>query len=338
MPFRRNELAKSIVGSIVAGGISRPRLALLAFILLAFDPAFAQILGQDSRELTFYFTINGYQPDIWFGEPASIALDERSGLLYVADTKAGNVDAFSLQGVPKFQYGAKQDLKAPLGLAVSRDGDVYVSDNEGGPIRIINAKGEVSTLEFPSQEGEDAPKPGRMTFDRDGNLYVVDRANNRIYVFDKEKKLKFKLGGIGDKRGQFKMLQDVAVDRQGRIYGLDSVGVPVQVFDRKGEYIYRFGFRGEGDEDISFAAGVFIDRNDQIWIVDRGRHSLKVFDRSGVFLKRFGSYGQAEASFFHPVDADIDNFGRIYVIEAGSRRLQVFSLSRPFEPFSPQGL
>ena len=298
----------------------------------------ADLFAQDTRDFTFCFRVNGYEADTWFREPSALALNERSGVMYVADAKDGAVSAFSLQGVPKFQYGAEKELKAPVGLAADKHGNIYVSENESGPIRIVDPKGEVSTFELPADDGGKPAKPGRMTFDRDGNFYVVDRANCRIYVFDKEKKLKFKFGGVGDKRGKFKMLQDVAVDRHGRIYALDSAGVPVQVFDKKGKYIYRFGFRGEGEEDISFPAGLFVDQNDQIWVVDRARHALKVFDRSGSFLRRFGIYGLGESLLFQPVDAEMDNFGRVYVLEAGARRLQVFSLSRPFEPFSPPGL
>ena len=291
------------------------------------------------QELSFYFGVKGYEPNSWFGEPSALALDERSGLIYVADQKAGVVNAFSTQGVAKFQYGTKNGLKAPVGLAVDKLGNVYVSENEGGPIKIINSRADISTLELPSDEkqGREAPKPGRMTFDRDGNLCVVDRANCQVIVFDKDRKFKFRFGGIGDKRGEFKLLQDVAVDRQGRFYTADSVGIPVQVFDRSGGYVSGIGRRGEASQDLSFATGIFVDRNDQVWVVDKIQHCLKVFDRSGMFLRSFGTYGQGEGSLFYPVAATADSLGRVYVLEAGARRLQVFSLSQPFEPLSPAG-
>ena len=305
-------------------------------VLLAAAASHSEPFDQDARDFVFCFSVSGYEQETWFEEPSALALDERAGLMYVADAKADSVAVFSLQGVPKSQSASKGAVKAPIGLAVDREGNLYVSENEGGPIKIINPKGEVSALDLPA--GGESARPGRMAVGRDGSLYVADRAACRIYVFDKERKLKFTFGGKGDKRGEFKTLQDVAVDRQGRIYALDSAGVPVQVFDKKGKYIYRFGFRGDGAEDISSPAGLFVDQNDQIWVVDRGRHCLKVFDRSGSFLRKFGKYGVAEGSLFQPMDAEMDRFGRVYVLEAGARRLQVFSLSQPFEPFAPAGL
>ena len=311
--------------------------ALSAILLLAML-AVAASSGWCAQDITFVLRVNGYEMNGVFGEPTAVAVNERAGLLCVTDTKYGRVDAFSLQGVPKFEYGPEKGLESPWGIAVADDGTMFVSESTGGPIKIIGPKGDKSTLDLPKSEGESDPKPGRMTLDRDGCLYVVDRANCRVCVFDKERKIKLQFGRAGGKRGEFKELQDVAVDRQGRIYVLDSSGTPVQVFDKKGKYVYRFGFRGEGGEDISFPSALFVDQNDQVWVVDRGRHKFKVFDRSGSFLRSEGTYGLEEGYLFQPADAEMDGLGRIYVVEAGARRLQVFSLDRPFEPFSPPGL
>ena len=312
---------------------------LCATILAACAPgARAQSLDQDARSLGFCFRVNGFDQDTVFGEPSGVALDERAGLIYLADSKFGRVYALTLQGVPKTEYGPGKGLEAPIGLAVDKQGNLYVSESSGGPIKVIDSKGDVTKLDLPTTEGDAVPKPGRMVFDRDDNLYVVDRANCRVLILDKDRKLKLSVGGKGDKRGQFKALWDVAVDRQGRVYALDSEGTPVQVFDKKGKYIYKFGFRGDGEEEIMYPSGIFIDQNDQIWVVDRGRHALKVFDRSGTFLRKLGAYGTDEGYLFQPADAEIDGLGRIYVAEAGARRLQVFSMSRPFEPFNPPGL
>jgi sugar lactone lactonase YvrE len=318
------------------------RLGVFAvLVMLGATSGYAAPYGTGTQnDLGFYFGVNGYEANGRFGEPTALALDERNSLIYVADQAAGVIDAFSLQGIPKFQYGSKSGLKAPVGVAVDRLGNVFVSENDGGAIKVIGPKGDISVVEIPAGlgEGKEAPKPGKMTFDRDGNLYVVDRASCRILVFDKERKYKFKFGGIGDKRGEFKLLQDVALDRQGRIYATDALGVPVQVFDRKGAYMQGFGIRGEGGDGLSFPSGIFVDRHDQVWIVDKTRHCLKVYDRAGTFLKSFGSYGQAEGSLYYPVSAAADNLGRVYVLEFGARRLQVFTLDKPFQPFNPYGM
>jgi len=316
--------------------IALPALICLALCRTA-SSAVDPFGAQSQQGFTHAFTVEGYDAGGRFEEPSALALDARNGLIYVADTRAGVVSAFSLQGIAKFQYGAKAGLKAPVGVAVDRSGNVFVSENAGGPIRIINSRGEASDLKVPdsARDGAEAPKPGRMTFDRDGSLYVVDRANSEVLVFDKERRLKLRFGGIGDKRGEFRLLQDVAVDRQGRIYAADAMGVPVQVFDRRGRHLFSFGTRGQFADALSFPAGLWLDRHDQVWVVDKNLHSLKVYDRSGIFLRAFGGYGQEKGSLFYPIAVAENDLGRVYVLEFGTRRLQAFTLSRPFEPFAP---
>lgn len=314
-------------------------IAILSLVMLiSAARSYAGLFDQDPRDFALSSVITGYESNNMFGEPASLALDERSGTIYIADSKAGVIDVFTLQGVPVSQYGSGNDLKSPIGVAVDDKGCIYVSERDGGPIKVINRKDHDSKIDIPAGEDKVTPKPGRMTFDKDGNLYVVDQATNCILVMNKDLKLDHRIGSYGKKRGQFKSLQDVAVDRQGRVYALDSTGVPVQVFDKKGKYLYRMGFQGDDTQDISLASGLFIDQNDQIWIVDKGQHSLKVFDRSGTFLRKFGYYGTGESTLYYPIDAGMDKMGKIYVLESGGRRLQIFSLLNPYAPFTPPGL
>lgn len=308
------------------------RVRWLALVLLL---AASSAMAQSAGEFTFGFCIRGYDEDTRFGEPSSIAISERSDVICLADVKDATLYVFNLQGLPKSIKADAEKLKAPYAVGIDKDGTTYVAGRDAGPVRIIGSDGRISDLELEAPEGDEPPKPGRMAFDRDGNLYVVDRTNSRLYVFDKDRKLKMRVGGKGNKRGEFRQLTDAAVDRQGRIYALDSVGVPVQVFDKKGKYLYRFGFRGAGDQDIGNPAAIALDRNDQVWIVDKGRHCLKVFDRAGEFLRRLGSYGVGEGTLFEPVDIEIDNFGKVYIAESGARRIQVFIIGRAYETFTP---
>ncbi len=309
---------------------SRAWWLVAVIILLAASAVSAQ-------EFTFSFSITGYQKDTRFGEPAGLAVSDRLNTVYVADVKDSALYAFDLQGTPKPIRADREKIGILYAVAVDKDGSVYVAANDAAPIKIIDPKGEIATLELQAPEGDQKPRPGRMTFDRDGNLYVVDRANSRLYVLDKDRKLKMRIGGKGSKRGEFRQLQDVAVDRQGRIYALDALGIPVQVFDKKGKYLYRFGFHGGGDQDIGTPNAITLDRNDQVWIVDKGQHCLKVFDRAGEFLRRLGTYGVGEGTLFDPVDIEIDGSGKVYVAEAGGRRIQVFLVSRPYETFTSPG-
>lgn len=312
------------------------RILLVILLGLTAAACFGYAFGSG---FNFFLLITGFRDDTFFGEPCAVAVSDRAGNLYVADSKFGTVDVFSVLGMPVEQYGRGCGLSAPIGVGVGKDGRVWVSEKGSPALRVIDKEGASSSFDVPVPEGDSDPQPGRMDFDRDGNLYLVDEANCRICVFDKDGNLKLRVGGKGFKRGEFEKLRDVAVDETGRIYALSDSGTPVQVFDKKGKYIFRFGFQGDGPEDIAVPAGLFVDRNFQVWIVDRGQHCLKVFDgRSGEYLRTFGYYGVNEGELAQPVDAAMDSSGRIYIAEAGTRRVQIFSLDNPFEPFKPNGL
>lgn len=306
------------------------RLWLCTMAILLAGPAAA--VG----EFAFSLSIKGYHDDARFGEPSAVAVSDRANVLYLVDTKDAVLYGFDLQGVPRSLESDKEKIGVPYAVALDKEGKLYVSAADAGPIKVIDSEDKVTEINLEAPEGDKKARPGRMAFDRDGNLYVVDRENSRLYVLDKDRKLKMRIGGKGSKRGEFRQLQDVAVDRQGRIYALDALGIPVQVYDKKGKYLYRFGFHGEGPRDVGYPSAIALDRNDQAWIVDKGQHCLKVFDRTGDFLRRFGSYGVGDGTLFDPVDIEIDGFGRIYVAESGARRMQVFTVNRPYETFTTE--
>jgi DNA-binding beta-propeller fold protein YncE len=128
------------------------------------------------------------------------------GLLYVSDTEAdvirvidvvaGTIEGFAGTG----EAGSAGDdgpaidaqLNAPRDLEIGPDGDLYFADTDNSKIRAIDLETNVirtvvGTGEFgiEDQEGMLATdvilrRPFGLTFDPDGNLYVMDSLNSRI--------------------------------------------------------------------------------------------------------------------------------------------------------------
>ena len=75
-------------------------------------------------------------------------------------------------------------LKEPWGIAISKDGYIAVSENEGHDISISSASGHkmISFGNRGSGPGE-LVQPRGVTFDGDGNILVADKGNNRIQKF-----------------------------------------------------------------------------------------------------------------------------------------------------------
>jgi len=305
---------------------------ILTLLLLFAVPVLAQG-PQDENRIKHLFTVNGYFTATRFASVGGMAVDEARNLVYVSDTEGNAVDAFSTQGIAKFQIGSNKELKSPASLALDREGKLYAAETGKAKIKVFNTDNEMSEVIDVAGICKQAVSVGRIKIGRDGCLYITDPTNQQVIVLDENRKLKMKFGKQGADRGQFKTIEDIAVDRQGRIYVTDSSGIPVQVFDRKGKFIYRFGQRGALDEDFIQPTAITVDRFDQVWVTDTAGHAVRIFDRVGFFIRNFGDYGMGEGSLYYPIDIAVDGFGKVYVLEHGPKRLQIFAIDKPFQPF-----
>lgn len=134
-----------------------------------------------------------------FNHPHGVAID-LAGNVYVADTgnhtirKIGtNGQVTTLAGTAG-SSGAHDDVgtaasfNSPNGIAVGRDGTVYVADTNNHVIRAISAAGVVTTMAGSGVAGADDAlgtaasfrSPSAVVVDADGNLYVADTGNGLI--------------------------------------------------------------------------------------------------------------------------------------------------------------
>jgi DNA-binding CsgD family transcriptional regulator len=142
-----------------------------------------------------------------FGSIASFALGPRSEL-YVADARYNvirvvmpdpdqSVSTLAGTGGPGYSGDGgpanKAQLNSPAGVAVDKQGNVYIADTENHVIRRVSRDGIISTVAGTRRaDGVIAGSPLRssvgnptaMAFDRSGRLYVVDWLNQRILRFD----------------------------------------------------------------------------------------------------------------------------------------------------------
>jgi DNA-binding beta-propeller fold protein YncE len=112
-------------------------------------------------------------------EPISLAFDA-AGTLYVtnvdggAPVSKGRVLKFTPDGVGSVfnEIG----FQAAYGLALDRDGNIYVSNNAGNTVEKFAPDG--TNLGVFASSGLNAPLG--IMFDRSGNLYVANEGNNTI--------------------------------------------------------------------------------------------------------------------------------------------------------------
>ncbi|HZT71159.1 MAG TPA: 6-bladed beta-propeller [Terriglobia bacterium] len=188
-----------------------------------------------------------HQPIAEFGagvliSPAGIAIDKENRLLYVVDTQQDQVlvfDADSYKLLRRIGTAGKNhtltspgNFSLPVGVAVDKDGNVYVTDTLNDRVEIFDADGNfISQFGTPGDGPGHFARPKGIAIDSDGHIWVTDEVQSRVQVFNKKGQLLIFLGELGWYPGQFQALYGIASDpRDNRIITTEQFPGRVQVF------------------------------------------------------------------------------------------------------------
>ena len=175
-------------------------------------------------------------------DPVGIALDTENRFLYAVDTQQDQVlvyDADSLKLLRRIGTGGKNhfltspgDFGAPQGVALDKDGNVYVTDTLNNRVEIFDADGNFISLFGKHGDGPGYfARPKGIAIDGDGHIWVADEMEDRLQVFNREGQLLTYIGqGHGELPGQFKALVGVAIDKQNRVFTTEQYPGRLQVF------------------------------------------------------------------------------------------------------------
>ena len=173
--------------------------------------------------------------------PGGVAIDRENRFLYVADTGNDVVDVFDADSFKLLRQIGKPSRKheqtdpgtfsLPEGVAVDKDGNVYVTDTFNDRVEIFDADGEfISTFGKNGDGPADLERPKGIAVDCDGHIWVVDAAQNRVKVFNQQGRLLIYFGGQGYYPGQFMGPWGIAIDQSNRVIVSETFPGRVQVF------------------------------------------------------------------------------------------------------------
>lgn len=211
-----------------------------------------------------------------FGLPVAVAFDP-AGRVLVSDSVGGCVYAFDLKGVQVGQIG-KDVLKRPCGLAVAKDGRLFVADVRDHEVLVFSSEGKLvkriggrgSVLGYFNY-------PTNLAFDSQGQLYVSDSLNFRVQVFSPELEAERQIGKQGDLPGYFSQPKGIALDPDDHVYVVDANFEAVQLFNADGALLMSMGREGKKPGEFWLPAGIHIDPNGRIWIADSYNQRVQVF-------------------------------------------------------------
>jgi tripartite motif-containing protein 71 len=165
--------------------------------------------------------------------------------------------------------------------AVTADssGNVFVTAQNSGNISVNYAlvKKFDSNGSFLTQWGSIGTGDGQFNYpvsvaaDSSGNVYVVDRDNNRLQKFDSNGNFLTKWGAFGTDNGQMNYPSGVAVDSSGNVYVADLGNNRIQKFDSNGNFLTQWGSYGSGDGQFTYVNSVAVDSSGNVFVNDENR-------------------------------------------------------------------
>jgi DNA-binding beta-propeller fold protein YncE len=175
-------------------------------------------------------------------EPSGLALDTQNRLLYVSDVSLDQVlvydaDTFKLKrkmGTTghKHELTTPGDFAKPTGVAVDKEGNLYVADTLNDRIEVFDADGGFIRTWGKNGDGPGYfARPKGVTVDSDGHVWVADGMQDRVQVFTNEGQLLITMGGHGLLPGMYQGLVNIAADnKRNRIYTSEIYPGRVQEF------------------------------------------------------------------------------------------------------------
>ncbi|MCW1970518.1 MAG: PA14 domain-containing protein [Anaerolineae bacterium] len=182
------------------------------------------------------------------------------------------------QAVVGGEGSADNQFKQPNGVAVAKDGRVYVADMGNKRVQILNGSGQFVgklTLENPPFS-----EPIDVAIDQNGMIYVLDSDIGFIAKFDSAGKL---VGNVDLGRAGVYKPRGFYVDEQGQIYLANTGGGNIVKISQDGTVLQTYGQRGADAGQFNEPNDVKVSPQGLVFATDSAKGRINVFLVDGRF-------------------------------------------------------
>lgn len=158
---------------------------------------------------------------------------------------------------------AEDRFDRPTDIVIAPGGDFYVSDGYGNS-RVLHFSRDGKLLGQWGKKGSGPSEfnlPHSIRLDADGKVYVADRENKRIQIFDARGKFLSQWTNVGSPYGLY-------LTKQGHMYVADGVNHWVLVVDREGKSLGRFGGQGKAPGQFDLPHMLCLDSQGAVYVAE----------------------------------------------------------------------
>ena len=235
-------------------------------------------------------------------------------------------------------------FNAPRGVAVAKDGTLYVADSRNNRVQHLTADGQVlqswgtfADISLGAAPGGTFYEPWGIAVGPDGSVYVTDTWNHRVEKFTADGQFVTMWGYFGqaEQPEAFWGPRGVAVDAQGRVFVVDTGNKRVVVFGPNGEPVTSFGSAGFDPGQFDEPVGIAFSSDGLVFITDTWNQRIQVF-QPGADGTVFTPIRQWDVSAWYGQSLDnkpfiaVDQNGYVYTTDPESGRVLQFDKDGQF--------
>lgn len=201
-----------------------------------------------------------------------------SGNVWITDIGTHLVTKFDSQGKVLLTLGKKDEpgegrdqFNEPADVAIAPAGEIFVADGYGNS-RVVKFTKDGKYIKEWGKKGTGEGEfdlPHTICLDGKGRVYVGDRENNRVQVFDGEGKFLAQWKECGAPYGLF-----FAGDR---MLLADGRANAVKVLDLQGKIIGRWGEKGSAAGQFTLPHWVCVDSQGAVYVADSENQRVQKF-------------------------------------------------------------
>ena len=261
-----------------------------------------------------------------------LAWDKTSHRFFAVD---GENDAIVIVKDGRVEKTIRVPNMIPVSIAVDLKGFPWIIDREGSQLVKLDATGRV-LLKVGSSGSKEGyfSKPSDILIGKDGLIYVADKNNNRIQVFNGEGVFM----NAFTKAGGNHLLESplaIAQDLKGNTYVLCEERKVVVCIAPNGSVTQELGGDLTGAEKFDNPVSLAV-LGPELLVLDAGKRSIKVFSLTGKLLREFGARGSGRGDFQQPASVVVVDNSPFMVSDPGNKRVQTFGMQ--YTPAAPVGI